>query len=371
MFRYASACLLAIAPVPRIPTFIILERTFLLRAPLQYDKKVCWRARRPHFPKALRNPESTIFVEQRSLAERLQPRIEVEKRFAATGRKLRKKSFLFRHEKIFIRPLLKLGLQITGLYPVGVKNALSPVIRHVDMHFVDLPVALDGFEILHLSDLHIDGVDGLTEKLTPILRTLHPHLCVFTGDYRFEDRGPCEEVYPRMRAIFSSISAKHGTFAILGNHDSSEIAFRLEDLGVRMLVNEAVEIGQGSASLWLGGIDDPFDYRCDDLPGTLAPIPRDAFKVLLAHTPELYSHASGHSVHVYLSGHTHAGQIRFPIIGSLRNNADCPAQYCWGHWSHRQMQGYTSAGVGCSTLPIRFNCPPELVLIKLRRGSRL
>src|SRR5207248_11700996 len=90
-------------------------------------------------------------------------------------------------------------------------------------------------------------------------------------------------------------------------------------------------------------------------------------KILLAHTPEVYADASARGVQLYLSGHTHAGQIRFPGIGSIRNNARCPRAYAYAHWRHGAMQGYTSAGVGCSSLPIRFNCPPEIVLIELRR----
>lgn len=222
--------------------------------------------------------------------------------------------------------------------------------------------------MLHLSDLHIDGVEGLPEAVAGVLSELSPDLCVMTGDYRFEDDGPCHRVYPRMTQIVESISAKRGIFAILGNHDASEIAYALTGMGVRMLINEAVEIRQGRSSVWLGGLDDDFTYQTDDLPGTLADVPRDAFKVLLAHSPELYDEAADHNVNLYLCGHTHAGQIRLPKIGSLRNNAECPPAYTHGHWVHNQMQGVTSAGVGCSSLPVRFNCAPEILLIELRRS---
>jgi predicted MPP superfamily phosphohydrolase len=233
------------------------------------------------------------------------------------------------------------------------------------LHFADLPAAFEGFQILHLSDLHIDGTEGLTEALLPVLGGLKPDLCVITGDYRFDDEGSCEQIYPRMRSILSSISSKHGIFGILGNHDSSEIAFALEDMGMPMLINDAAEIRSGNASVWLIGVDDPFRYRCDDLASALASVPSQAFKILLAHTPELYRESSDRGIDLYLCGHTHAGQIRLPCIGFLRNHANCPRSYAHGHWARGRMQGYTSAGVGCSMLPIRFNCPPELVLIEL------
>lgn len=310
----------------------------------------------------------TNITEKLSLADRLRPRLEREEQFARTGRKLRKKSLLFKYERYWMRPLLKNGLIAIGIYGRGKQNALSPVVRDLELRFPQLPSAFDGYTVLHISDLHIDGVPGLSEILTRLLPTISPDLCVVTGDYRFEDHGSCDGVYPAMRRVIQSLSARDGVFGILGNHDAAEIAFRLDEMGLRMLVNEAVEIRRGNQSVWLAGIDDPFDYRCDDLPGTLEFVPRDAFKILLAHTPELYAQAHDLKVNLYLCGHTHAGQIRFPIIGSIRNNAECPSEYAYGHWRYGNVQGHTSAGIGCSGLPIRYNCPPEVTLITLHRG---
>jgi uncharacterized protein len=306
-------------------------------------------------------------IRSSSLADRLKRRMAIERQRASRGALRQLPRTLDR----YVTPtVLKFGLEITRLYVPGLRNALSPVVRKVRLHFADLPAAFDGFQILHLSDLHIDGTEGLTEALMPFLASLKPDLCVMTGDYRFDDQGPCEQIYPHMRSILSSISSKHGVFGILGNHDSSEIAFALEDMGMTMLINDAAEIRNKSASVWLIGVDDPFRYRCDDLEGALASVPPQAFKILLAHTPELYREACDNGIHLYLCGHTHAGQIRLPGIGSLRHNARCPRAYAHGHWTHHGMQAYTSAGVGCSTVPVRFNCPPEIVLLELAADDR-
>lgn len=275
--------------------------------------------------------------------------------------------FLF--ERYVMRPGLRIGLSAVGLYKQGVRNALSPVVREIGLTFNDLPASLDGFRLLHISDFHIDGVDGLAEALAGLLRNIEPDVCVFTGDYRFENRGSCEEVYPRMQEVVEAISAKHGIYAILGNHDAAELAFGLERMGVRMLVNEAAEIIQGSESLWIAGVDDPFDYRCHDIPGALSTVPGGGFKILLAHAPELYAEAEALGVNLYLTGHTHGGQIRLPVLGAVKHNANCPREYRHGLWKHGSMTGYTTAGVGCSSLPIRYNCPPEAVLFELKRGG--
>jgi hypothetical protein len=308
-------------------------------------------------------------IRANTLAERLEPRLAVEQHFAQIGHTYRHgKAFRFFDQKI-MRPGLKIGLRLVGLYKVGRQNSLSPKIREITLHYPNLPESFDGFRLLHLSDFHIDGVSGLAETLAPILAGIKPDLCVFTGDYRFEDRGPCDGVYPRMRQVIESISAKHGVWGILGNHDSAEIAYGLEALGVRMLINESTEIRHGADSVWLLGVDDPFDYHCADLEAAISSVPEHGFKILLAHAPELYEGAAALGVDLYLTGHTHAGQIRLPIIGSVKHNSHCPKEFSFGLWKHGGMRGYTTSGVGCSSVPVRFHCPPEIVVFVLKRGS--
>jgi uncharacterized protein len=265
--------------------------------------------------------------------------------------------------------LLKTGLRIAGLYGRGLANALCPVVRRLRLEFDRLPPGLDGFSILHLSDFHIDGVDGLAEIVADQLSFLPVDLCVLTGDYRFKTGGSCDAIYPRMRRILGAIRARHGIVGILGNHDCADIAIELEKLDVRMLMNESVQIGAPDARLWVIGVDDPHDYGCDDLAGAVEAAPPRGFKVLAAHSPELFREAAGTGVDLYLAGHTHAGQIRLPLIGSLTMNARCPRAYTHGHWRHGLMQGYTTAGVGCSLLPIRFGCPPEITVIELAKSQ--
>jgi predicted MPP superfamily phosphohydrolase len=265
-------------------------------------------------------------------------------------------------------PALNTFLKATGLYSRGVRNALHPIVRYVRLEFEDLPPRFDGFRILHLADLHIDALDGLAEAVADLISPLEVDLCVMTGDYRFKVQGPCDVIYPGLRTILSAIHTEQSVLGILGNHDESEIAIELENLGVRMLINETAEISRGDESLYVAGVDDPHFYGCDDLEGALEDVPEDGFKVLLAHTPEIFEKAARSGVDLYLCGHTHAGQIRLPIIGEVLQNAACPKAYAQGEWRHDQMQGHTSAGVGCSVVPVRYNCPPEIPVIELARA---
>ena len=270
-----------------------------------------------------------------------------------------------------INLLLDTGLRATGLRRRGERNALAPVLKHLRFTFDTLPDAFHGFKILHLSDLHIDGLSGLAERVVFSLRDLEVDLCVLTGDYRFRTRGSCQEVYPRMAQLLAGINARHGTIGVLGNHDVAEMVPEFENMGVRMLLNAAVEIRHPPDSLWIVGVDDPHYYGCDDLPRALLDVPTDAFKILLVHTPELLTEAHHYGVHLYLCGHTHGGQICLPFFGPLITHADCPRKYVRGAWQYGKVKGYTSPGVGCSGVTARFLCPPELVLIEICQTQRL
>jgi predicted MPP superfamily phosphohydrolase len=304
------------------------------------------------------------FEVTRDLEGRLAPRRAIESAMRSGRWKHAHKDSLVLRDHI-ARPILGTALKIAGIYSRGMRNALEPVVRHLRLEFHDLPESFNGFQILHLTDLHIDGIDGLAEVIAERIAGLHVDLCVMTGDYRYEIAGRCDAIYPRLQMILSSVEAHHGVAAVLGNHDESGMVAQIENLGVRMLINEAVEISRGTARLFVVGVDDPHCYGCDDLEGALEGVPRDAFKVLLAHSPEMFEQAATAGIHLYLCGHTHAGQIRVPVIGGLLTNADCPRSYTQGVWRHGNVLGYTSAGVGCSLLPVRFNCPPEITLIEL------
>jgi len=261
--------------------------------------------------------------------------------------------------------MIRLVLSATGIYRRGVANARNPLVRHLGFEIPRLPPSLEGFRILHLADLHIGGIDDHPEILARMVAELPVDLCVFTGDYRFDVEGDCEPVYSAMETILGDIRSQHGIFGILGNHDCSDMVPEFERRGLRMLINESEEITVGDSSLWLAGVDDPHFFGCDDLPAALEGVPAGAPKLLLAHSPEMYSEAAAAGVDLYLCGHTHGGQFCLPRIGSPFHQAKCPRAFAAGAWRFGNLQGYTSTGLGCSLLPARYNCPPEMCVITL------
>src|SRR6266545_5854442 len=118
----------------------------------------------------------------RNLESRLARRRSIEARHHRGPRAHGHGDFLLWHDRV-TAAVLKATLRISGLYERGLANALRPVVRHLRLEFAKLPPHLDGFRILHLSDLHIDGMDGLAEILA-VQVAVPVDLCVLTGDYR-------------------------------------------------------------------------------------------------------------------------------------------------------------------------------------------
>ncbi len=257
-----------------------------------------------------------------------------------------------------------------GLYQRGMANAYT--IELVQETFVidDLPPAFDGFRILLLTDLHLDGLPDLTDRLAAIVRTLPVDLCLLGGDIRMETYGPIAPSVRRLRRLVRHIDSRHGIFGVLGNHDCIEMVPELEDAGVVMLVNDAWPIDKDGERLWLVGVDDPHYYKVDDLPAAFASVPANACAILLVHSPELYAEAAAYQPRLYLCGHTHGGQICLPGGIKVFTHCRAPRPLCGGRWQYQGMWGYTSRGAGASGLPLRFNCPGEITLITLRRPEK-
>lgn len=259
--------------------------------------------------------------------------------------------------------------RVLGIFGRGKRNALRLVRREVDIPFPGLPEAFDGYRILLLSDLHLDGLEGLAERLIEVLKGETADLCVFAGDLRMETHGPWEKCLELLSRVMPHIDVKDGIFAVLGNHDCIEMVEPLRGLGIQYLINDAVPLRREGGEFWLVGADDPHYYRCHDLDAAFAEIPPGAFSVFVAHSNEIYREAAENGARLYLCGHSHAGQIRLPLVGALFTHSSAPRRMVAGLWSHGRMKGYSTAGVGVSGIPVRFGSKGEVTVVRLRCGA--
>lgn len=255
-------------------------------------------------------------------------------------------------------------LKLMGLYGRGQRNAAKIELRQHDVISQRVPKSFDGFVILQLSDLHIDMSEGALIRLAAMLPQIEYDLCVLTGDYRARTFGPYEPALLGMAQLCSAI--KRPIYAVLGNHDTIQMVPGLEDMGVRVLLNENYPVERNGQRIHIAGIDDAHYYRADNVEKAATGIPVDEFSILLSHTPEVYQQASYADFNLFLSGHTHGGQICLPGRIPITLDSVLPRRMGSGSWKYHDMIGYTSVGVGSSVIPVRFNCPPEITLHRLR-----
>jgi len=136
----------------------------------------------------------------------------------------------------------------------------------------------------------------------------------------------------------------------------------LEEMGIRILLNECERLSRAGESIYLAGIDDAHYYQVDNIEKAASTIPPDAFSVLLSHTPEVYRHAAHAGFDLLLSGHTHGGQICLPGSIPITLSSVLPRRFGSGAWEYHNMVGYTSVGAGSSIVAVRINCLPEITL---------
>jgi hypothetical protein len=266
---------------------------------------------------------------------------------------------------LFMMKTLEILLKVTRQYERGVRNAWDIAVRAMDVALPRLPAAFDGFTVLHLSDLHLDGMPGLEEAILEKVGTQEFDLCVLTGDYRTELHGPIRPTMDRLRPLVSRLRSRHGVLAVLGNHDDCHMVGPMEAMGIRVLVNESVTIARGGDALQVVGTDDVHYYFTDQAVHALEAA-REPFTIALVHSPELFDVAADLGVDLYLCGHTHAGQVCLPGGRPVIKHLSRGRRLYRGLWTHRRMVGVTNAGVGTSGVPVRFNTRGEILALTLR-----
>lgn len=259
--------------------------------------------------------------------------------------------------------LFKTALKLTGLYALGHRNARKIRVLTNPVSLPRLPSLFEGFSVLHISDLHADLNPEPMKRLAEILPGLHYDLCVITGDFRGQTFGPFDTALDILRQLHAHL---HGpVYAVLGNHDSIRMLPTIEEMGIRMLMNESVPLTRDNQQIYLSGVDDAHYYRADNIQQAASAIPPGMVSILLSHTPEIYRQAAHAGFSLMLSGHTHGGQICLPGHIPIMLDARLPRSMGSGPWTYGSLTGYTSVGVGCSIVPVRFNCLPEVTLHKL------
>ncbi len=325
-----------------------------------------------------------VFVVTAGFGARFLTRVLLTKPFAGYSRKLRSK-IRFREWRacetidypfhpiinfertFYYHWFMKTVFKVTGLYERGKQNALDLKLCTLTFEFDTLPPEFDNFTILFASDLHLDCLEGIAQKTRELVETLKPDLCILGGDYRTESWGSFSTAVADLKYLLDHIRTRHGTYAVLGNHDCLEMVGSLKEKKVTFLVNDAHCIEKNGDRIWIAGVDDSYYFEGQDLAEAFEPIPDNSFTIFVSHTPQIYKETAAYGPKLFLCGHTHAGQVQLPYFGPVVTHCNVPGKMVHGKWSCKGMQGYTSSGVGTSGIPVRFGCRGEVVLISLKR----
>jgi predicted MPP superfamily phosphohydrolase len=256
--------------------------------------------------------------------------------------------------------LIRLGLKSVGLWHRGCRNALAIEVVEHHLQLPTLPEELSGMRILHLTDMHFGFNPAFTDHLVRAIQSIDYDLLVCTGDFRFATSGPCDETLRESERLMEALEPP--VYTVLGNHDPIEMVPDLERMGYRVLLNESVQLNHGGVDFHLLGVDDPHHFETAAVSNATEGVAPNGFRLLISHSSEVYQEAERLGIDCMLNGHTHGGQICLPGGWPILNHADAPRAFCSGPWRFGKLVGYTSRGSGCTGLPIRFNCPPEITL---------
>lgn len=238
------------------------------------------------------------------------------------------------------------------------------------------PTQLEGFSIALLSDFHYDPVFSIhpIKASIEMVNKLRPDLIALTGDFvsvpYLGDPAKGAAAAEPCAQLLRKMQAPHGLWAVMGNHDAftdaDQVTATLRAEGIQVLANQSAPIESNGARFWLSGVEDVLGQTAD-LDATLHDVPADEATVLLVHEPDYADRVARHPVDLQLSGHSHGGQLRVPFLGPLYL-PDLARKYIWGLYQIGGLMLYTNPGLGTVEVPVRFNCPPEITLITLRRS---
>ena len=261
--------------------------------------------------------------------------------------------------------LLREGLpQLLAKVPFN--QILQPTVDRKRLAIPRLNSKLVGLKIAHISDLHmVNRIEQpWFEFICDQVNQLKPDVTCITGD--IVEKETC---WPWLATSLGKLHAPLGVYFIIGNHDfyidTSYTKQLLEQQGLVCLSERWIATKWNGAPVQIAGNELPWSEQAADLGN--APATTDLgepFRLALMHAPDQLPWACQHQVDLALAGHTHGGQLRFPLLGPIISPSCYGTRYASGVFKHVQTVMHVTRGVTGKT-PLRWNCPPEIALLEL------
>jgi uncharacterized protein len=243
-------------------------------------------------------------------------------------------------------------------------------VTHLRMAIRGLGRGFDGYRIVQMSDLHLGSFvsQSMASKWVDVANRLSADLVVVTGD--LATSGVHFDVH--IGRLLGQLRAGDGVVVAAGNHDhwgtEGKLFHELAARGVRVLRNSHFVVERSGSRLVIAGVDDAVSGRAE-LGSALADRPPNVPTVLLTHDPGLFPEAAHASVELVLSGHTHGGQVAFPLLGRWLNLSRLSHRFHRGMYREGGSTLYVNRGLGTTGPPIRLGATPEITVVELHSAT--
>ncbi len=283
------------------------------------------------------------------------------------------------------------GVILMGLVMAAIGFWFEPrslTIKALDVETPAWPQGTAPLRVVLLSDIHTGGFHMPPARIIEIARranVLHPDMIVLAGDYiggdglrkgdarlrnhRPETDNAIQEA--GLRAL-GELKAPLGVYAVMGNHDCywdcGRVRTLLAGTPVRLLENRSIRIARPGGDIWVVGIEDGQTQQAN-FSLAAADVPAGAATLTVEHNPGLFDWPSNHAA-IQLSGHTHAGQVRLPLLGApirMSRHTEDTAKG-WTIAGDRIL--IVTRGLGESGLPVRFGAAPQIMILTIRPGPK-
>lgn len=249
-------------------------------------------------------------------------------------------------------------------------EACRLVIEHKRIAVSNLDPKLVGLKIAHISDLHLTGrIDkSYFQMAIDQVNQLEADVVIITGD--IVEHPSCE---PWLQDTVGRLRAAQGVYFILGNHDRYVDAAKtrqiLSDAGQICLSGQSLETRWNDATVLLAANERPWFSELPDLEKTDSQAGGGRpLMLFVLHSPDQFDWAQQHSADLVVAGHTHGGQICFPLLGAVACPSKYGTRYTDGVYRKDDSVMHVTRGVS-GRMPLRWFCPPEIAILELATNS--
>lgn len=279
-------------------------------------------------------------------------------------------------QKILIILTLLVGLVSALYYDACYIAPTRFKIRYETISSEKIPSQLNDVNILFFSDVHYNMFMDKErfDNVVTLINDSSADVVVFVGDLfdHPSTNPPSEEVIAEITQQLKSLKAPLGKFAVLGNHDLESptttelVTSVLKNGDFELITNKSINIrNKGTDAITLIGLDSQL-LGNPDVNSAFTNVSPASFNIVVSHTPDIISSLAPDTVDLQISGHSHGGQVFFPIIGSLYA-PEYATDYNKGKYKVDSISLDVMNGIGTTKADVRFLADAEAVMYRLKK----